>query len=248
MDLTEADFNVLVFGPMPVSADHRSAMADFLPAARAAVEVHASAAVAASMAGFVASKRDEALMLLSCHTLNLFLEFVGCVMRGRFDAASYLARPIHDAASLLRYASGDEEAASALLRGRKVPASTARIAMVKELRSPPGLQLGKELADEIDRFESDNADAANHLAHLNLVHLDKLVEASGDDRLRATIGGRVDPSEAARLLSVAVYCELLSLTALRTRVSTRFGDQWTADCEEAISRLEAWMRSTGSAS
>jgi hypothetical protein len=46
------------------------------------------------------SQQDEGTLLLGAHGLNLFLEFMGLVIRGRFDVASHLVRAILDCQSL----------------------------------------------------------------------------------------------------------------------------------------------------
>lgn len=236
---TKKDFEALVLGSAPVAREHANVVPGYLSAAWAAAAVHTDGARRASAAGYLSSggPSREAVMLLSCHTFNLFVELVSCVYAGRFDTACYLTRPAWDASALLRYVGSDESVAEAFLSDPSaVKASSARIANVDRLR-----QLDAAAGEEVNRIFKDDFAAANTLSHVNITQLGKLVERTGPNSRRATVGGRPDTQEAIAMLRLAGYCESMTLSALREVGG--FGKQWDDRAVRALDKVMAWSKS-----
>ena len=236
MKLSQARFEAFILDAQPSARAHQKALPVFVAAAGKCAIVHFDAAFLSSSAGYQRDRRHEVVMLLASHSFNVFVDFVGTIFAGRFDAACYLARPMFDAAAILGYAGGDDAVAAQFRSDpRSVPASAARKASVAQLRA-----IDPKAADEVNRIFEEDAEAANLLAHLNLVQLDKLIEISGPSSQRATLGGRVDVEEATRMLRLAGYLELLNLSALR-KVG-EFGATWDDRCRRAIEAMMEWAR------
>ena len=236
MPLSQANFERLIIGPQPASEEHRRQLGDFLKAAGAVAAVHSDAAVKSSAAGYQVGIRQEVVMLLACHSFNLFIELISAVMAERFDAACYLARPIWDVGPILGYVGSDEALAQDFRRGDEIKASSARKAMVERLRL-----FDPDSAREVDRIFSEDFGPAQEMSHVNLIHVSKLVAATGPQSNTATLGGRVDHEEAVGLLRVAALGESLSLTALRQVGG--FGKAWDERCVRALGKLLEWSKS-----
>lgn len=103
MALSQLEFESLVVGQLPTSIAHKKALPGFLAAARRTASVHCDAAVQSSSSRYIRGKRHEAVMLLTCHAFNLYVDLISTVFAGRFDAACYLARPFRDISALIGY-------------------------------------------------------------------------------------------------------------------------------------------------
>lgn len=240
MSLSQIAFEALIIGPQPTAKNHAVAHKPFLDAARQAASVHQSAAEMSSAPGYLREIRHEAIMLLTCHSFNLFIDLLGSVFDGRFDTAAYLARPFLDSSALLIGAGRDNHVANRMLSGVEVKASVFRKDAVARRR-----EWDPETADEVDRIFREDAVAANTLSHINATQLSKLIGLPRLGSRVATLGGRVDLEEALAMLRVAGYCELQALLALRE--VGEFGNRWDDRCERALKAIMAWSQSEGTA-
>ncbi|MCH8009895.1 MAG: hypothetical protein IIC91_13635 [Chloroflexi bacterium] len=219
--------------------DHKRSLGDGWPLAEDYVALHTEAMRKISKAaGSSPSQSDQATILLGCHGLNLFIETMGLLVRGLFDVSAQLLRPLMDTQSLVYACARGEDLASRYLEeeGKPLKAAEARKLFVAHVRSEDDA-----LANDLDRILSDDADAANDLAHVKRLHGDKLsmVEAG---KVTPTAWGMTDPGEAVRQSQAAISQEhglLVSLKAFRTEV---VGQRWIKELDGMDTRLVKHMK------
>ena len=121
--------------------------------------------------------------------------------------------------------------------GERLKVAEARKLFVADVRSEDDA-----LANDLDRILNDDADAANDLAHVKLLHGDKLTNREGRS-VTPVAWGRTDPAEARRQSQAALSQEhrlLVSLKAFRTEV---VGQQWIKKLDGTGARLVKHMKS-----
>lgn len=217
---------------------HRRSLGDGWPLAEDYVALHTEALRKISKAaGSSPSQSDQATILLSCHGLNLFIETMGLVVRGLFDVSAHLLRPLMDTQSLVFACALQEDLAARYLgTGASLKASEARKLFVAYVRGDDDV-----LANDIDRIFRDDADAANDLAHVKLLHGNKLTKVEGGS-VTPVAWGISDPAEAVRQSQAALSQEhglLVSLKAFRTDV---VGQQWIKEFDGMDPRLVKHMK------
>ncbi len=194
-------------------------------------------------AGISPSQSDQATVLLLGHGLNLFVETMGLIVRGVFDVSAHLLRPLMETQSLVYACAGREDFAARLMEeeGEPLKAAEARKLFVAHVRTED-----EDLANDLDRIFSDDADAANDLAHVNLLHGDKLSSLEGR-KVTPVFWGITDPAEAVRQSQAVLSQEhtlLVSLKAFRAQV---VGRQWIRRLDATDARLVKHVKSNPSA-
>jgi hypothetical protein len=186
-------------------------------------------------AGSHPSQQEQAILLLSAHGLNLFLDFLGLVARGRFDVASHLLRAILDCQSLVFAVSSSEEGAAEFHDG-KLRGAQGRKRVVELLR-----EAEPALADFLDKRFKDDSGAANELSHVGLSHVDKILELKGN-RLEPILGGRVDAELARQMVGAALEHEHWHLTWFGAFWSEAVGEDWRSGFAGLRDEFREWMR------
>ena len=219
--------------------EHRRSLGDGWTLAEEYVALHVEATRKISKAaGSSPSQSDQATILLLGHGLNLFMETMGLLVRGLFDVSVHLLRGLMDTQSLV-YACASREVFGARYmeeEGEPLKGAEARKLFVADVRSQDDA-----LANDLNRILSDDADAANDLAHVKLLHGDKLsiVEAG---KVTPISWGIADAAEAVRQSQAALSQEhslLVSLKAFRTEV---VGQQWIKELDGKDARLVEHMK------
>jgi hypothetical protein len=189
-------------------------------------------------AGAKPSESDKAMILLGTHGLNLYITALGLIVGGLFDVASHLARGLLDCQSLLYATARDEALGAKFMAGpERLKASEGRKVMINDLRNAGEDQL----ANDIETRYQEEAKAANSLAHVSVVHADKLVKMSANS-LTPVAGGLAAGEEARRLWLVALEQELWMLGWLRAFRSSSLDSDWIAQYEATKSRFHEWFR------
>lgn len=181
------------------------------------------------------SQQDQGTLLLGTHGLNLFLEFMSLVIRGRFDVASYLARAILDCQSLAFAVQSDAGLAAQFFDG-KLRGYQGREQVVEAIRP-----VEPELAAYLERRFKDEAGAANDLSHVNLTHLDKILDREGDS-VTPIVGGRVDHDLGRRLTGSALEHEDWHLTWFEAFRGSTVGQDWVDEHSAIKNSFRAWMK------
>ena len=189
----------------------------------------------ARAAGPHPSQQDLGTVLLGTHGLNLFLEFMGLVIRGRFDVASYLPRAILDCQSLAFAVQSDAGLAAQFFDG-KLRGYQGRVKVVEAIRP-----VEAELADYLERRFKDEAGAANDLSHVNLTHLEKLVDRDGDS-VTPIVGGRVDHDLGRSLTGSALENEDWHLSWFEAFHGSTVGQDWVNERSAMKNSFRAWMK------
>ena len=181
------------------------------------------------------SQQDQGALFLGIHGLNLFLEFMGLVIRGRFDVAPYLARAILDCQSLAFAVQSDAGLAAQFFDG-KLRGYQGREKVVEAIRP-----IEAELAAYLERRFKDEAGAANDLSHVNLTHLDKILDRKGDS-FTPIIGGRVDHDLSRRLTGSALEHEEWHLSWFEAFHGSTVGQDWVDERSAMKDSFRAWMK------
>jgi hypothetical protein len=188
-------------------------------------------------AGAKPSESDKAVILLGAHGLNLYITTLGLIVGGLFDVASHLFRGLLDCQSLLYVTAKDEEAAAKFMTApEKLKASESRKVMINDLRNAGQDQL----ANDIEAKYQEESKAANSLAHVNVVHADKLVQMKANS-VTPIAGGLAAPEEARRFWLVALEQESWMLTWLRAFRFSSSDSGWVVQYETAKDRFREWF-------
>ncbi len=219
--------------------EHRRSLGDSWALAEEYLALHAEATRKISMAaGISPSQSDQATILLLGHGLNLFVETMGLLVKGLFDVSAHLLRPLMETQSLVYACAGREDFAARLMEeeGEPLKAAGARKLFVAHVRTED-----EDLADDLDRILSDDADAANDLSHVKLLHGDKPTKVEAG-KVTPVAWGIRDPAEAVRQSQAALSQEhrlLVSLKAFRAQV---VGQQWIKELDGMDIRLVKHMK------
>lgn len=181
------------------------------------------------------SQQDQGTLLLGAHGLNLFLEFMGLVIRGRFDVASYLARAILDCQSLSFAVQSDAALAAQFFDG-KLRGYQGREQVVEAIRP-----VEAELAAYLESRFKDEAGAANDLSHVNLTHVDKVLDREGDS-VMPIVGGRVDHDLSRLLTGSALEHEDWHLSWFKAFHGPTLGQAWIHEHSTTKNSFRAWMK------
>jgi hypothetical protein len=216
---------------------NRGALGDGWELAESYFSLHVSAARRVSAAaGRSPAHSDQATILLTCHGLNLFTECTSLIVRGLFDVSAYLLRPMMDNQSLLFACASREELAERYLND-DLKASEARKLLIAYLR-----RADSALADETDLQLKDDADAANDLSHVGLIHADKLIRVDANG-LTPVGGGMTDPREARNQSKVSLLQEHQLLVSLKAFRKSALGEEWLQDFDKTSLLFHEHMKS-----
>jgi hypothetical protein len=118
-------------------------------------------------------------------------------------------------------------------------ASEARRLLITDLRSADSV-----LADETDLRLRDDAGAANDLAHVGLIHADKLVRTDATG-ITPICGGMTDRREAHNQSQVLLLQEHGLLVILKAFRGAALGQDWVEDFDKTSPRFHQHMRAVG---
>lgn len=184
------------------------------------------------------SQSDKAVILLGGHGLNLYLTILGLSVRGLCDVASHLVRGLLDSQSLLYATAKDQGWAAKFMAGQEeLKASEARRVMIDDLRE--GGQ--DQLANDIEGRYKEEAKAANSLAHVSVIHADKLLKM-GASSLTPVVGGLADSEESRRFWLTTLEQEFWMLSWLRALRRSSLDSDWIAQYEATKNRFQEWFQ------
>ena len=178
--------------------------------------------------------RKRAVVVLANHSYNIYTAALDLVIRGQFDVAAYLSRPLSDMPALILVTGKYEEHAKRILPGgNKLRASEAR-----EL-----VEADPELAEAFSQEEGVYSHM-NEYSHVNPYHTESLLEIS-DDGVIPTVGGKMDELRARRDASIVCHLEMKILAALGEQLSTHTGEQWWEGFGQSVASANQWFNLVG---
>jgi hypothetical protein len=186
-------------------------------------------------AGRTPNAQDESLMLLGTHGLNMFIGASELICKGQFDVASHLMRGIFDCESLLYAVASGAERADRFMNG-DLRSHEGRRLVVDAIRSAD-----PELASFMDGRFKDEFDAANEMSHVNLTHVDKLLQRDGDS-IMPVVGGRPDRDLARRMFGAVLEHEHWHLTWFAAFRRDVVGEDWYTRYVGTRETLRSWMK------
>lgn len=231
----------LVTGWNETATEHRAALGDGWNLASTFLQLHGDAITRFSVGiGETPTEREQAAVLLAVHGYNLYVAVLGLIVRGQFDAAAYLMRPLLEMWVLFVAAARHDDIASKYLAGQ-LSTKDALKRNKTELANQP--EDGAELSRDLDRTFRDEWKATSSISHVGIVHAAKLV-VRADNVITPTVGGHVDREEAVRLCRAAHLQERRLLGFARGIFSPVLDADWNARYEKTASRYQEWMRAT----
>lgn len=237
----EGTFEELLTDWTPTAEENRRESADGWSLSEDMFRLHLGAIKSVSRkAAATPSPTDQALILVGTHGLNVFSALVGLVFRGQFDVAAHLIRPMFDLPFLILGVGSDEEIASRFMEGDELHASDVRRQVIRVLEEANE----NELAGSVDNILRRNAQAANTLSHVNLVHGDKLVQLKGE-AVQPIVGGRVDRGELRRMLSAVLLSEQLALQYVPIARPPATDEDWRTNLDAAVDQFRRFATPEG---
>ena len=232
-------FDTFVSGIETVKDFNRNALGAGWRLAEEMADLHREAMVTLSrQAGPHSSIQEEAVFLLGTHAFNLLTASMGEIVRGQFDVAMYLVRPLFDTAALILACGLHPDLAAKYRRGQ-FSAADARRQHVADLEAAGD----PELATDIDRMLREEASAANIASHPGLVHADKLLAQTGNI-ISPTLGGRPDAAQAVLLARTSLLYEQQAMMWLRTGQRDALAGEWSERFDELSAAFLEWMAAT----
>ena len=174
--------------------------------------------------------RKRAVVVLGNHSHNIYTAALDLVIRGQFDAAAYLMRPLSDMPGLILATANDEEHAKRLLPGGSgLPASDAR----RFVEADP------ELAEAFSQEEGVYS-YMNEYSHVNPYHVESMLDIT-DDGVFPTVGGRMNELRARRDAAIVCRLEMNILCALEAQLPTDSSQQWREGLVQSIASANQWF-------
>ena len=176
--------------------------------------------------------RERAVVSLGNHSFNIYTAALDLVIRGQFDVAAYLMRPLFDMPGLVLATANDEENANRVLPGGDgLRASDAR----KWVEAHP--EVAKALSNEGGLYRY-----MNDYAHSQPYHVESILEIT-DDGIIPTVGGRIDDLRARRDTAIICGLDRDILIAMGEQLHGGSGRDWRADFVLAVESYNEWFKS-----
>ena len=175
--------------------------------------------------------RKRAVVVLGIHSHNIYTTALDLVIRGLFDVAAYLHRPLFDTPALILLAGKYEEHAK-----RVLPGGT-------ELRPSEARKL-VEADPELAEAFSQDAGVYSHMnqySHVNPYHVESVLDLT-DDGVFPTIGGRRDRLRAQRDTAILCRLEMGILAALGKQLPTDSSERWWTDLGPCVLYCNDWFK------
>ena len=174
--------------------------------------------------------RKRAVVVLGNHSHNIYTAALDLVIRGLFDVAAYLRRPLSDMPALILVAGKYEEHAKRVLPGgNKLRPSEAR----KLVEADP------ELAEAFSQEEGVYS-YMNEYSHVNPYHVESMLDIT-DDGVFPTVGGRMNELRARRDAAIVCRLEMNILCALKAQLPTDSSQQWREGFVQSIASANQWF-------
>ena len=156
-----------------IAEHHREALGGGLQVAARFAQLHGQAVQEFSQAVQQDGPRKRAVVVLGNHSHNIYTAALDLVIRGLFDVAAYLRRPLSDMPALILVAGKYEEHAKRVLPGgNKLRPSEAR----KLVEADP------ELAEAFSQEEGVYS-YMNEYSHVNPYHVESMLDITDDGGL-----------------------------------------------------------------
>lgn len=229
----------LLTGWNSAADEHRAALGDGWEVARDFLQLHREAMAAFSARiGATPSEREQATLRVAVHAHNVFVSMLGLIIRGQFDVALYLFRPLFVSETFLPALVRHDDLARQLLFS-KLEGSKARKRSIADLRDSGDAQL----ADDIDTYYKAQYKAWSNLAHTGSIHMDMLLERAGEV-ITPTLAGRRDIDAVVQFSRAAYALEDETLGSFVTFLKPALSDDWQRRHTLAHTRYQNWMTAT----
>ena len=217
-----------------IAEHHREALGGGLQVAARFAQLHGQAVQEFSQAVQQDGPRKRAVVVLGNHSHNIYTAALDLVIRGQFDVAAYLMRPLSDMPGLILATANDEEHAKRLLPGGSgLPASDAR----RFVEADP--ELAEALLQEDGVYSY-----MNQYSHVNPYHAESLLDIT-DDGIFPTVGGRMDELRARRDASIVCELEMHILAALGNQLPTDSSEEWWEGLGQSVASANQWFNLVG---
>lgn len=228
-DQNEVDLRKNLWGWSGIAELHRAALGAGWDVAEQFVQLHLSAVREFTVVVGQLGSREQAVIELGVHSLNLYAGAFALLVRGQFDVAPYLMRGLYDVPCLILATDGEEAIAERFLsEDDELKPSDAR-RWVEANHDYARVFLNQ--SDEIRSF-------MNEYSHVGRYQTKSMLDVS-DGGITPTFGGRRDEWRVHRDTAVVGKFEMLALTALG---QTRSGlsDRWWAVFGQAVADYHDW--------
>ena len=222
----------------PTAEDHKAALGDGWQIACEFIDLHLQALESTAVPGKKPTDQEQAAMAIGAHGFNIFAASLKLIVRGEFDVALYLLRPLIDIQAQLYAVSKDSALATDYLKD-ELKASTARKLVISDLRAAGDVANAQWLED---RWSAE-ADAANNLAHSNAVHGDKLLQANNGS-VTPCLGGRTDEAESSHMVVGCLEYEHWLLGWYRAFHASVLPKDWIPTLLAVGDRFGSWAKAT----
>lgn len=167
--------------------------------------------------------QENAFLLAGMHSARLLASAFSLVIRGYFDVALYLARPVKDAEAILLGCGRDLDFARRVVADEAHLARTARTELIAWFRDS---QVDHEFVETLNaRFLAD-ADAGNNAAHTRAHHLYRVV--AGDVAVGPTLAGIANTEMDAELWAAFLEVSDWKLRWISLIADDCLSDDWKA--------------------
>lgn len=222
----------------PTATAHRIALGDGWNISQEFLKLHLDALESVAVPGQKPSEQERAVMVLGAHGFNIFAASLKLAVRGEFDVALYLLRPLIDIQAQFYAVSKDSALASDYLND-KLKASKARKLVISDLVSAGDAKNATWLKDRW----SDEAQATNDMAHSNPLHGDKLLEATGGS-VTPWLGGRHDDVEVRMLIVGCLEYEHWLLGWYKAFHASKLPIEWIPTFASVSGQFGTWAKAT----
>ena len=227
----------LMVGWPKIAESHKNALGEGRGIGEELARLHASALQQISRnAGQDPTKSDKAIIRLGCHGFNLYVSALSLITRGLFDVASHLMRGLFDCQALV-YATGSSEDLAKRFGDGSLAASDARKILIEILNAAGEA----ETAERFERKYKEEREASNSLAHVSMIHAEKVLEVTGDAATPMLLG-RFDEAECRNFWLISLEQEFWTVTWFYALRRPLFHDEGIAQWEAMRRSFTKWYK------
>ena len=227
----------LMVGWPKIAETHRNALGEGWGIGEELARLHASALQQISRsAGQHPTESDKAIIRLGCHGFNLYVSALSLITRGLFDVASHLMRGLFDCQALL-YATGSSEDLAKRFGDGSLAASDARKRLIETLNAAGEA----ETAERFERKYMEEREASNSLAHVSVIHAEKVLEVT-EDVATPVVLGRFDQAECRNFWLIPLEQEFWMVTWLYALRRPLFHGEGIAQWEAMRRSFTKWFK------